>query len=202
MADDDITEIVKVKEPTNTTDESVHCDTERSPKRTKRSSENVAVKKEPSDEVIEISEDKIKITVKGPKDKHIIDVKKDATISEPSNKETNAIISDNGHVSGDAWEAAEALSQQLRKYRNESRLAFSSSDKHFARVTRNQIKSCRDRLADNPLFNVDFTLPELSYQVYAYQMRRLLMDVTTHNFMPSDHDLRTLGLDGVDISTS
>ncbi|GFT69848.1 probable RNA-directed DNA polymerase from transposon BS [Trichonephila clavipes] len=36
-------------------------------------------------------------------------------------------------------------------------------DKHFARVTRNQVKSCRDRAADNPLFNVDFTLPELSY---------------------------------------
>ncbi|GFV64067.1 putative RNA-directed DNA polymerase from transposon BS [Trichonephila clavipes] len=57
-------------------------------------------------------------------------------------------------------EAAEALAQH---YANESRLAFSSSDKHFARVTRNQIKSCRDRPADNPLFNVDFTLPELSY---------------------------------------
>ncbi|GFV39638.1 hypothetical protein TNCV_913261 [Trichonephila clavipes] len=44
-----------------------------------------------------------------------------------------------------------------------SRLAFSSYDKHFARVTRNQVKSCRDRAADNPLFNVNFTLPELSY---------------------------------------
>ncbi|GFU64322.1 putative RNA-directed DNA polymerase from transposon BS [Trichonephila clavipes] len=70
------------------------------------------------------------------------------------------IIRDNGHVSVDAREAAEALAQH---YANESRLAFSSSDKHFARVTRNQIKSCRDRPADNPLFNVDFTLPELSY---------------------------------------
>ncbi|GFU58575.1 RNA-directed DNA polymerase from mobile element jockey [Trichonephila clavipes] len=67
---------------------------------------------------------------------------------------------DNGHVSVDAWEAAEALAQH---YANETRLDFSSSDKHFARVTRNQIKSCRDRAADNPLFNVDFTLPELSY---------------------------------------
>ncbi|GFU83848.1 RNA-directed DNA polymerase from mobile element jockey [Trichonephila clavipes] len=37
------------------------------------------------------------------------------------------------------------------------------SDKHFARVTRNQVKSCRNRPADNLLFNVDFTLPELSY---------------------------------------
>ncbi|GFQ96931.1 ubiquilin-1 [Trichonephila clavata] len=84
---DDITEIVKVKEePTNIKDESVHCDTERSPKRTKRSSGNVAVKNEPSDEVIEISEDKIKITVKGPKDKHDIDVKKDATIGELKNE--------------------------------------------------------------------------------------------------------------------
>ncbi|GFY74986.1 putative RNA-directed DNA polymerase from transposon BS [Trichonephila inaurata madagascariensis] len=61
------------------------------------------------------------------------------------NEETNAIISDNGHVSVDAREAAEALVQH---YANESRLAFSSSDKHLARVTRNQIKSCRDRLAD------------------------------------------------------
>ncbi|GFY71323.1 RNA-directed DNA polymerase from mobile element jockey [Trichonephila inaurata madagascariensis] len=79
---------------------------------------------------------------------------------KPSNEETNAIISDNGHVSVDAREAAEALAQH---YANESRLAFSSSDKHLAKVTRNQIKSCRDRPADNPLFNVDFTLPELSY---------------------------------------
>ncbi|GFV00612.1 putative RNA-directed DNA polymerase from transposon BS [Trichonephila clavipes] len=79
---------------------------------------------------------------------------------KPSNKETNAIISDNGHVSVDAREAAEALAQH---YASESRLAFSSYDKHFARVTRNQVKSCRDRPADNPLFNVDFTLPELSY---------------------------------------
>ncbi|GFW97036.1 hypothetical protein TNCV_4802491 [Trichonephila clavipes] len=30
-------------------------------------------------------------------------------------------------------------------------------------VTRNQVKSCRDRPADNPLFNVHFTLLELSY---------------------------------------
>ncbi|GFU26082.1 RNA-directed DNA polymerase from mobile element jockey [Trichonephila clavipes] len=79
---------------------------------------------------------------------------------KPSNEETNAIISDNGHVSVDAREAAEALAQH---YANESRLAFSSYDKHFGRVTRNQVKSCRDRPADNPLFNVDFTLPELSY---------------------------------------
>ncbi|GFT11818.1 RNA-directed DNA polymerase from mobile element jockey [Trichonephila clavipes] len=78
----------------------------------------------------------------------------------PSNEETNAIISDNGHVSVDAWEAAEALAQH---YANESQLAFSSFDKHFARVTGNQVKSCRDRPANNPLFNVDFTLPELSY---------------------------------------
>ncbi|GFW69618.1 RNA-directed DNA polymerase from mobile element jockey [Trichonephila clavipes] len=77
-----------------------------------------------------------------------------------NNEETNAIISDNGHVSVDAREAAEALPQY---YANESKLAFSSSDKHLARVTRNQIKSCRDRPADNPLFNVDFTLPEQSY---------------------------------------
>ncbi|GFW89386.1 RNase H domain-containing protein [Trichonephila clavipes] len=79
---------------------------------------------------------------------------------KPSNEETNAIISDNGHVSVDAREAAETLAQH---YANESRLACSSYDKHFARVTRNQVKSCRDRPADNPLFNVDFTLPELSY---------------------------------------
>ncbi|GFX60213.1 putative RNA-directed DNA polymerase from transposon BS [Trichonephila clavipes] len=79
---------------------------------------------------------------------------------KPSNEETNAIISDNGHVSVDVRESAEALVQH---YTNESRLAFSSYDKHFARVTRNQVKSCRDRPADNPLFNVDFTLPELSY---------------------------------------
>ncbi|GFY33652.1 putative RNA-directed DNA polymerase from transposon BS [Trichonephila clavipes] len=70
------------------------------------------------------------------------------------------MISDNGHVSVDAREAAEALAQH---YANESRLAFSSYDKNFARVTRNQVKSCRVRQADNPLFNVDFTLPELSY---------------------------------------
>ncbi|GFT93385.1 hypothetical protein TNCV_337501 [Trichonephila clavipes] len=69
----------------------------------------------------------------------------------PSNEETNVIISDNGPVSVDAREAAEALAQH---YANESRLAFSSSDKHFARVTRNQIKSCRNRPADNPLFNL------------------------------------------------
>ncbi|GFX94813.1 putative RNA-directed DNA polymerase from transposon BS [Trichonephila clavipes] len=79
---------------------------------------------------------------------------------KPSNEETNAIISDNGHVSVDARGAAEALAQH---YENESRLAFSNYDKHFARVTRNQVKSCRDRPVDNPLFNVDFTLPELSY---------------------------------------
>ncbi|GFU56453.1 RNase H domain-containing protein [Trichonephila clavipes] len=79
---------------------------------------------------------------------------------KPSNEETNAIIIDNGHVSVDAREAADALAQY---YVNESRLAFSSYDKHFARVTRNQVKSSRDRPADNPLFNVDFTLPELSY---------------------------------------
>ncbi|GFT02214.1 RNase H domain-containing protein [Trichonephila clavipes] len=79
---------------------------------------------------------------------------------KPSDEETNAIISDYGHVSVDAREAVEALAQH---YANESRLAFSSSDKHFARVTRNQVKSCRDRPAGNPLFNVDFTLPELSY---------------------------------------
>ncbi|GFY61509.1 putative RNA-directed DNA polymerase from transposon BS [Trichonephila inaurata madagascariensis] len=79
---------------------------------------------------------------------------------KPSNEETNAIISDNDYVSVEAREVAEALAQH---YTNESRLAFSSSDKHLARVTRNQIKSCRDRPADNPLFNVDFTLPELSY---------------------------------------
>ncbi|GFT05762.1 RNA-directed DNA polymerase from mobile element jockey [Trichonephila clavipes] len=79
---------------------------------------------------------------------------------KPNNKETNAIISDNGHVSGDAREGAEALTQH---YTNESRLAFSSYDKHFARVTRNQVKSCRDRPADNPLFNVDFTLPGLTF---------------------------------------
>ncbi|GFT11273.1 RNase H domain-containing protein [Trichonephila clavipes] len=79
---------------------------------------------------------------------------------KPSNEETNAIISDNGHVSVDVQEAAEALAQH---YANESRLGFSSYDKYFARVTRNQVKSCRDRPADNPLFNVDFTLPELSY---------------------------------------
>ncbi|GFW76309.1 probable RNA-directed DNA polymerase from transposon BS [Trichonephila clavipes] len=78
----------------------------------------------------------------------------------PGNEETKAIISDNGHVSVDAWEAAEALAQH---YANESWLAFSSYEKHFARVTRNQVKSCRDRPADNPLFNVDFTLPELSF---------------------------------------
>ncbi|GFU67102.1 RNA-directed DNA polymerase from mobile element jockey [Trichonephila clavipes] len=86
-----------------------------------------------------------------------IDLKVNCTV--PSNEETNAIISNNGLVSVDAREAAEALAQH---YANESRLAFSSSDKHFARVARNQIKSCRDRPADNPLFNVDFTLPELS----------------------------------------
>ncbi|GFW56685.1 uncharacterized protein TNCV_4067651 [Trichonephila clavipes] len=74
-----------------------------------------------------------------------------STINLPSTEETNAIISDNGHVSVDAREAAEALSQH---YANESRLAFSSYDKHFARVTRNQVKSCRDRPADNPLFNL------------------------------------------------
>ncbi|GFX79993.1 putative RNA-directed DNA polymerase from transposon BS [Trichonephila clavipes] len=79
---------------------------------------------------------------------------------KPSNEDTNAIISDNGHVSVDAREAAEALAHH---YANESRLAFSSYDKNFARVTRNQEKSCRERPADNPLFNVDFTLPELSY---------------------------------------
>ncbi|GFX35694.1 putative RNA-directed DNA polymerase from transposon BS [Trichonephila clavipes] len=60
----------------------------------------------------------------------------------------------------DAWEAAEALTQH---YANESRLDFSNYDKHFARITRNQVKSCRDRPADNPLFNVVFTLPKLSY---------------------------------------
>ncbi|GFV12357.1 putative RNA-directed DNA polymerase from transposon BS [Trichonephila clavipes] len=79
---------------------------------------------------------------------------------KPSNEETNAIISDNGHVSVDAREAAEALAQH---YANESRLAFSSYDKHFTSVTRNQVKYCRDGPADNPLFNGDFTLPELSY---------------------------------------
>ncbi|GFV48091.1 RNase H domain-containing protein [Trichonephila clavipes] len=49
---------------------------------------------------------------------------------KPSNEENNAIIRDNGHVSVDAQEAAEALPQH---YTNESRLAISSSDKHFAR---------------------------------------------------------------------
>ncbi|GFT10876.1 putative RNA-directed DNA polymerase from transposon BS [Trichonephila clavipes] len=75
-------------------------------------------------------------------------------------KQTNPIISYNDHVSVDAREAAEVLAQH---YANESLLAFSSYDKHFARVTRNQIKSCRDRSADNPLFIVDFLLPELFY---------------------------------------
>ncbi|GFY13218.1 RNase H domain-containing protein [Trichonephila clavipes] len=79
---------------------------------------------------------------------------------KPSNEETNAIISGNGHISMDAQEAAEALAQH---YAKEGRLAFSSSDKHFAKVTRNQTKSCRDRPADDSLFNADFTFPELSY---------------------------------------
>ncbi|GFY41272.1 RNase H domain-containing protein [Trichonephila inaurata madagascariensis] len=67
---------------------------------------------------------------------------------KPSKEETNAIISDNGHVSVDAREAAEALAQH---YPNESRLAFSSSDKHLVRVTRDQIKSCWDRSVDNSM---------------------------------------------------
>ncbi|GFY60229.1 RNA-directed DNA polymerase from mobile element jockey [Trichonephila inaurata madagascariensis] len=79
---------------------------------------------------------------------------------KPSNEETNVIISDNGHVSVDTREVAEALAQN---YANESRLVFRSSEKHLARVTRNQRESCRDTPADNPLFNVDYTLPELSY---------------------------------------
>ncbi|GFV52039.1 reverse transcriptase domain-containing protein [Trichonephila clavipes] len=79
---------------------------------------------------------------------------------KPSNKETNDIISDNGSVSVDARDAAETLAQH---YANESRLAFSSSNKFLARVTKDQTKFCRDMPADNPLFNVDFTLPELSY---------------------------------------
>ncbi|GFU73701.1 putative RNA-directed DNA polymerase from transposon BS [Trichonephila clavipes] len=79
---------------------------------------------------------------------------------KPRDEEANAIISDNSYVSVDAREAKEAL---IQHYANESRLTFSSSDKHLARVTRDQIKSCRDKSADNPLFNVDFTLPELSY---------------------------------------
>ncbi|GFV84671.1 RNA-directed DNA polymerase from mobile element jockey [Trichonephila clavipes] len=51
---------------------------------------------------------------------------------KPSNEETNAIISNNGHVSVDAREATEALAQH---YANEN----------------------------NPLFNVDFTLPGLTF---------------------------------------
>ncbi|GFT50039.1 RNA-directed DNA polymerase from mobile element jockey [Trichonephila clavipes] len=74
----------------------------------------------------------------------------------PSNEETNAIISDNGCLGG-------CSESDTQHYANESKLAFSSSDKHLARVTRDQIKSCRDRPADNSLFNVDFTLPKLSY---------------------------------------
>ncbi|GFY63155.1 putative RNA-directed DNA polymerase from transposon BS [Trichonephila inaurata madagascariensis] len=76
------------------------------------------------------------------------------------NEETNATISDNGHISVDARKVAEALSQH---YANESRLAFNSSDKHLATVTRDQIKSFRDPQVDNPLFNVNFTFPELTY---------------------------------------
>ncbi|GFW76939.1 RNA-directed DNA polymerase from mobile element jockey [Trichonephila clavipes] len=74
----------------------------------------------------------------------------------PSNEETNAIISDNGCLGG-------CSESDTQHYANESELAFSSSDKHLARVTRDQIKSCLDRPADNSLFNVDFTLPKLSY---------------------------------------
>ncbi|GFU30254.1 RNA-directed DNA polymerase from mobile element jockey [Trichonephila clavipes] len=94
--------------------------------------------------------------------KHSIFTAAKSSISrgKPSNEETNAIISDNGHVSVDARKAAEALAQH---YANLSRLAFGSYAKHFARVTRNQVKSCRDRPADNPLFNIDFILPELSF---------------------------------------
>ncbi|GFX51126.1 putative RNA-directed DNA polymerase from transposon BS [Trichonephila clavipes] len=51
------------------------------------------------------------------------------------NEKTNAIISDNDNVSVYAREAAEALAQH---YANESRIAFSSSDKHFTRITRDQ----------------------------------------------------------------
>ncbi|GFY45743.1 RNase H domain-containing protein [Trichonephila inaurata madagascariensis] len=78
----------------------------------------------------------------------------------PSNEETNAIINANGHVLVDDWEAAKALAQHNA---NISSLAFSRSDKHSARVSRNHIKSCRNRPADNPLFNVDFILSELTY---------------------------------------
>ncbi|GFT41739.1 ubiquilin-1 [Nephila pilipes] len=84
---DEVTNIDKIKDELNSIkDESVFCDTERSPKRTKRSSEIVSVKKEPTNEDTESSGDKIKITVKGVKDKHDIDIKKDATISELKNE--------------------------------------------------------------------------------------------------------------------
>ncbi|GFW58547.1 transposable element Tc3 transposase [Trichonephila clavipes] len=77
---------------------------------------------------------------------------------------------DNGHVSVDAREAAETIASH---YANESRLAFSSFDTHLARVTGDQIKSRRDRPADDPLFNVDFTLPELSYALQHLDINKL-----------------------------
>ncbi|GFU80229.1 RNA-directed DNA polymerase from mobile element jockey [Trichonephila clavipes] len=91
---------------------------------------------------------------KGSHFKHSIFTAAKSSIPKPSNEETNPVISDNGHVSVDAREEAEALAQH---YANESRLAFISSDKHFARITRNQITSCRYRPADSSLYNVDFT---------------------------------------------
>ncbi|GFU89207.1 putative RNA-directed DNA polymerase from transposon BS [Trichonephila clavipes] len=97
---------------------------------------------------------------------------------------SNAIIRDNGHVSVDAREAAE-------HYANESRLALSSSDKFLAIVTRNQIKSCRGRPADNLLFNVDYTLSELTYALQNLDTNKS----PGSNFIPG-HFLSHLGILG------
>ncbi|GBN51540.1 Ubiquilin-1 [Araneus ventricosus] len=63
-------------------DDDVICETERSPKRSRRSSDCVPIKSEPVDDVAEVKEDKIKVTVKTTKEKRDIEVNKDASISE------------------------------------------------------------------------------------------------------------------------
>ncbi|GFR08475.1 RNA-directed DNA polymerase from mobile element jockey [Trichonephila clavata] len=90
----------------------------------------------------------------GTSDLEFLETGKQIDNLKPCNEENNAIISDNSHVSVDDREVAEVLAHH---YANESRLPFNSYDKKLARIARNQIKSCKDRPADKPLFNVLFT---------------------------------------------
>ncbi|KAF8768370.1 Ubiquilin-1 like protein [Argiope bruennichi] len=70
----------KIKEEPR--DDDVICETERSPKRSKKSNDSVTIKTELANDASEDNEDKIKVTVKTIKEKRDIELKKDASISE------------------------------------------------------------------------------------------------------------------------